>query len=66
MEIQILMVIPPFFLVLYWYVVVGTLGRRSNVFSTSRKLDVLTGLYVGYPVWALRIAKSLENSDSQQ
>jgi hypothetical protein len=65
-EIQILMVIPPFFFVLYWYVVVGTLGRRSSTFATSRTLDVLTGLYIGYPVWALRIAKSIQSSDNQQ
>ena len=61
-EVQVLMVIPAFFLVLYWYFVAGTLGRKTGVLPTSRRLDVLAGLYVGYPFWALRVAKTLRAS----
>ena len=61
--VQVLMVVLAFFLVLYWYVVAGTLGRETGVLPTSRRLDVLAGLYIGYPFWAWRVAKTLRSSE---
>ncbi|MDA0676659.1 MAG: hypothetical protein O2788_01490 [Chloroflexi bacterium] len=62
-EVQVLLVIPAFLLVLYWYIVAGSLGRESGALRTSRMLDVLAGLYVGYPFWAWRIAKTMRASE---
>jgi hypothetical protein len=43
-----------------WFVLTGRIAARSGVVPGGTRLGVLAASYVGYPVWAFRIARQLE------
>ncbi len=56
---QIGMVIVGFLVVLAWFVITGYLGRSTGRMPKSMFLNVLAGLYIGYPVWAFLLGRRL-------
>jgi hypothetical protein len=49
------------FLVLaVWFVASGRLASKAGVLPDGTRLGVLAATYVGYPVWASRLARALE------
>ncbi len=56
---QIGMVIVGFLVVLAWFVITGYLGRSTGKMPKSMFLNVLAGLYIGYPVWAFLLGRRL-------
>jgi hypothetical protein len=45
-----------------WFVTTSWLGRRSGVLDFGAGTGVLAALYVGYPVWAFRLARQLSGT----
>lgn len=43
-----------------WLVATGWLARRAGVADIGPGTGLLAALYVGYPVWAFRLARALE------
>jgi hypothetical protein len=43
-----------------WLIVSGRAAERLGVVPGGTRLGVLAAAYVGYPVWAFRIARTLE------
>jgi hypothetical protein len=56
---QIKLVIPAFLVALVWFVMTGVMGRAAVQMPGSLPLDVLAGLYVGYPIWAFKLGRWL-------
>ena len=49
------------FLVLaVWFVLYGRIAARAGALPGGARLGLLAASYVGYPVWAFRIARALE------
>jgi hypothetical protein len=46
-----------------FFVLYGRLAARSGVLHGGTRLGILAATYVGYPVWAFRIARALEATD---
>jgi len=46
-----------------WFVLTGIVGRAANKLPNGLVLDILAGLYVGYPIWAFRLGKRLISRD---
>ncbi len=60
---QIAMVIPAFLVILAWFVINAYLGRSIDVLPHSMLLNVLAGLYIGYPVWGYLVGRRLLSSN---
>ncbi len=58
-ELYIGVVNAGFMLVLGWFLIVRYLNRNVGVLPTSLALSTLAGLYFGYPLWALHLARRL-------
>jgi hypothetical protein len=43
-----------------WFILTGRIAARAGVVPGGTRLGVLAASYVGYPVWAFRIAQALE------
>ena len=43
-----------------WFILTGRIAARAGVVPGGTRLGVLAASYVGYPVWAFRIARTLE------
>lgn len=43
-----------------WFVVTGRIAARSGVLPGGTRTGVLAASYVGYPVWAFRVARAIE------
>ena len=55
-EIEVVMLMPMTMVVLWWFWVSGDLRRQYGVVPLRKRIDVLGGLYFGYPWWAFRTA----------
>jgi len=49
---QIVPVVIAFLVVLVWFIINGVLARSTDKLPSNMLLNVLAGLYVGYPFWA--------------
>lgn len=58
-EVYIGIVSAGFLVATVWFVLNGIVGRASGKLTTGWLLDVLAGLYFGYPVWAFRMGRAL-------
>lgn len=45
-----------------WFVLAGRLASRQGVVPQGTILGLLAATYVGYPVWAFRVARALEGT----
>jgi hypothetical protein len=45
-----------------WFVITGIVGRAAGKLPNGLVLDILAGLYVGYPIWAFRLGHRLRLS----
>lgn len=54
-ERQVYMVTAAFLVGIGWYVATGQMARPLGLLPRSVPLQVLAGLYVGYPVWAFKV-----------
>jgi len=61
---QIRMVIPAFLVALVWFVLTGSLGRHTEQLPKGVLLQILAGLYFGYPVWAFSLGRRLRVTGS--
>lgn len=61
-SVQILPVIVAFLVVLIWFIIVGYLGRSTEMLPKSMLLHVLAGLYIGYPIWAFLLGRRLRST----
>jgi len=61
---QIVLVIPAFLAALMWFVLTGSLGRRTEWLPKGTLLYILAGLYIGYPVWAFSLGRRLRYTTS--
>ena len=43
-----------------WFALTGRIAARSGVLPGGTRLGVLAASYVGYPIWAFRVARTLE------
>ncbi len=43
-----------------WFVLTGRIAARAGVLPHGTRLGVLAASYVGYPVWAFRLARTLD------
>lgn len=43
-----------------WFVGTGRIAARSGLVPGGTRLGVLAALYVGYPLWAFRVARTIE------
>ncbi len=54
----IMIVSAGFLLTIFWFVLNGQMGRKQyNDWPTSVGLDILAGLFFGYPFWAWKMKK---------
>lgn len=60
-EKQIRMVVPAFLVAALWFVLTGRLGRTDDRIPQGTGLHILAGLVVGYPLWAVRLARKLQS-----
>ena len=42
-----------------WFIATGRLAARSGLLPHGTRLGVLAAAYVGYPLWAFRLARAL-------
>jgi hypothetical protein len=49
---------------LAWFVLYGRLAARSGVVPGGTRLGLVAATYVGYPVWAFRMARVLEAAEA--
>lgn len=56
---QIGMVLPAFLVILAWFVINAYLGRSIDVLPHSMLLNILAGLFIGYPVWGYLVGRRL-------
>lgn len=54
-ERQVFMVTAAFVVGIVWYVATGRMARPLGLLPQSVPLQVLSGLYLGYPVWAFKV-----------
>ena len=45
-----------------WFIATGRLAARAGLFPNGTRLGVLAALYVGYPLWAFRLARALREA----
>jgi hypothetical protein len=43
-----------------WFVATGRIARRRGILRGGTRLGIGAALYLGYPVWAFRLARALE------
>jgi hypothetical protein len=43
-----------------WFILAGRIAQRRGIFSDGTRLGVLATIYLGYPLWAFRLARALE------
>ena len=48
-----------------WFVLTGRVASRAGVLPQGTRLGVAAAAYVGYPVWAFRLARALESTGSE-
>lgn len=58
-EAYILIVSAGFLVATVWFVITGIVGRSADKLPNGLVLDILAGLYVGYPIWAFRLGNRL-------
>ncbi len=56
---QIVPVVIAFLVVLVWFIINGVLARSTDKLPSNMLLNVLAGLYVGYPFWAFSMWRRL-------
>ena len=47
-----------------WFIATGRLAARADVLPHGTRLGVLAAAYVGYPLWAFRLARALRTGDA--
>ena len=52
---QIVPVVIAFLVVLAWFIINGILARSTDKLPSNMLVNVLAGLYVGYPLWAFSV-----------
>jgi hypothetical protein len=48
-----------FLVAMVWFIINGMVGRAAGKLPGGLVLDILAGLYVGYPIWAFRVGSRL-------
>jgi hypothetical protein len=43
-----------------WFVVTGRIAARAGIVPGGTRLGLLAASYIGYPVWAFRLARTIE------
>jgi hypothetical protein len=43
-----------------WFIVTGRLAQRSGILAGGLRLGAFAAVYAGYPVWAFRLARTLD------
>jgi len=46
-----------------WFILYGRVAARAGVVPGGTRLGLLAATYAGYPVWAFRLARAVENGD---
>ena len=54
-----------FLVVLGWFLMVRRLGYPTGAIPASLTLNILAGLYVGYPVWAFSLGRRLREAGTE-
>jgi hypothetical protein len=55
----IIIVSAGFLVAMVWFIINGMMGRATGKLPNGLLLDILAGLYVGYPFWAFRLGRQL-------
>ena len=58
-EFYIVIVSTGFLVATVWFVITGIVGRAAGKLPNGLALDILAGLYIGYPIWAFRLGRRL-------
>jgi hypothetical protein len=61
---QIVMVIPAFLVVTFWFAIIEQAGRDEPLLPKGRAQAILAGLVFGYPFWALHFRGRLTTNHS--
>ena len=62
---QIGLVSTAFLAVTVWFVAAPALMTREAFFPKNIVLNLLAGLYIGYPIWAFKVGRSLLAADAE-
>jgi hypothetical protein len=58
-QVYIVIVSVGFLVATAWFVINGIVGRAAGKLPGGLVLDILAGLYVGYPIWAFLLGRRL-------
>ena len=58
-QTYIVIVSTGFLVATVWFVITGSMGRAAGKLPNELALDILAGLYIGYPIWAFRLGRRL-------